>query len=156
MFFEILYRQDAHYDKYAWSTDAFDAKGATLFTAAHAVHKSRRQPLGPFFSKAKVASRQDLIHKHLTKLCYRISKFAEARTIFNLGAAATAFARDAANDFIIGKSYDRLDREDFDFAMIAATAGGAQMWRLTKQVRWVAPTLKKIPISWMLSMQTRI
>ncbi|KAF2683180.1 cytochrome P450 [Lentithecium fluviatile CBS 122367] len=149
-FFEKLYRQDAQYDKYAWTTDAFDAKGATLFTAPHDVHKARHLLLNPFLTKTKVVGRQGLIHRHLDKLCQRISKFADAGTTFDFGAATTAFARNVANEFILNKSYDSLDREDFDVTMLAASALSRQIWRLFKHVRWVAPVFEKIPIPWLL------
>ncbi|KAF2875491.1 trichodiene oxygenase [Massariosphaeria phaeospora] len=150
VFLETLYRQDAHFDKYAWAVDAFAAKGATLFTAAHSLHKARRQPLSPFFSKAKVAARQDLIQRHLNKFCQRMSAFSNSRATFELGAAMTAFTRDVANEFITGKSYDILDHEDFDIAMLAASQGSGQIWRLTKFVRWFAPAMMAIPIDWVM------
>ena len=73
VFFDTLYRQDTPYDKYHWAVDAFAAKGATLFTTIHHDHMARRQQISPLFSKAKVASRQDLIHRHMDKLCRRVS-----------------------------------------------------------------------------------
>lgn len=150
-FFDAVYRQDAPLDKYSWMVDAFAAKGATLFTASHDVHKARRVPLNPFFSKAKVASRgPDLIKKHLDKLYGRISKFSEAKVLFDFGAAITAFSRDVANDFIIGKSYNSLESDDFDVALLAASQGAGQFWRLTKFVRWFAPTMRSIPVDWLV------
>jgi cytochrome P450 len=132
--------------------DVFAAKEAALFTTSHHTHKARRQPLSPLFSNTKVTSRQDLIHRHLDKLCRRLSKFSEAGTRFDLGPATTAFARDVANDFILGKSNSSLEREDFDVAMLAASQGSGQVWRLAKFVRWVAPTMQSVPISWIMKM----
>ncbi|KAI0024381.1 cytochrome P450 [Xylariomycetidae sp. FL0641] len=109
-FFEHLYRHEGRWDKYAWATDAFAARGATIFTANHDLHKARRHPLNPFFSKARVAAQQDIIYKHLEKLCGRLAIPASR---LNLGAAITAFARDVANDFVLGKSYNSLERLDY-------------------------------------------
>jgi len=91
-----------------------------------------------------------MIHRHTEKLCERITRYANARTIFDLGAATAALGRDVANDYVLNKSYDSLEREDFDVAMVAASAGAGQVWHLTKHVRWVAPAFKRIPISWMV------
>lgn len=126
------------------------AKGASIFTPSHQVHKARRQPLGPFFSKAKVANSQDLVRKHLNKFCNRLSQLADAGATFDFGASITAFARDVANDFILNKSHNSLDREDFDVAMLNTANAAGSVWRLTKFVRWFAPTMQKIPISWMV------
>lgn len=150
VFFDTLYRQDAPYDKYHWAVDASTAKGETLFTTDHHVHKARRQPLSHCFFKAKVMSRQNLIHRHMDKLCRRLSKYTETGQTFDFGAAATAFARDVANDFILGESYKSLDRKDFPVVMVAASQGSGQVWRLSKFVRWVAPYMQAMPISWIM------
>ncbi|XDG06281.1 hypothetical protein ABKA04_005896 [Annulohypoxylon sp. FPYF3050] len=125
-FVDQLYRQDGVWDKYDWSVDAFATQGAALLTPKHELHKARRQPLNPFFSKANVRNRQDMIDRHLGKLCDRIFAFAESHETFNFGAAITAFARDVAFDFILGKNYGSLDKDDFDEAMVAASSGSGQ------------------------------
>lgn len=127
VFFDQLYRQDGVWDKYDWSVDAFASQGAMLLTPKHEVHKARRQPLNPFFSKARVSGHQDMIDQHLDKLCDRISVFAESCETFNFGAAITAFVRDVAFDFILGKSYKSLDHDDFDEVMVAASSGSGQV-----------------------------
>lgn len=138
------------WDKYDWSVDAFATQGAALLTPKHELHKARRQPLNPFFSKANVRNRQDMIDRHLGKLCDRIFAFAVSRETFNFGAAITAFARDVAFDFILGKNYGSLDKDDFDEAMVAASSGSGQVWRLSKHLRFVEPILKSLPIDWII------
>jgi len=100
------------------------------------------------FSKAKIAARQDIIHKNVDKLCKRIS--ALAGTTFNLGAATSAFARDIANEFILGKEYNELDTEDFNIGLSVSSAGAGTFWRTTKFIRWFGPALKAIPIDWVM------
>ncbi|RYP22145.1 hypothetical protein DL767_009119 [Monosporascus sp. MG133] len=135
-FYDTLYCQDGRWNKYDWAVDAFASKGAPLFTVDHNVHRARRQPLNPFFSKMKVASRQYQIRKHLHKLRERLSKFVVSRQTVNLGAALTAFTRDVANEFILSKAYNSLDRDDFDIAQLTASQGGGHIWRLSKHIRW--------------------
>lgn len=147
VFFEKLYRQDGHWDKPAWNYDAFGAKVSTIFCTDHATHKARRQAIAPFFSKAKVAARQELIRRNVDKLCGRISKFAGTAT-FNLGAAASAYTRDTANEFIVGRQYYELDKKDFGVELSHASQGGGLMWRTTKHIRWFGPTIRSIPIDW--------
>ncbi|KAK9779213.1 putative Cytochrome P450 [Seiridium cardinale] len=144
-FFEQLYRQDERWDKYAWAYDAFAGPGATVFTVEHDLHKARRQPLNSYFAKAKVAKRQDLIKRNVIKLCGRLSEFAAAPTTgaasdkttktVNLGAATSAFARDTAAEFIIGKNYNNLDEDDFNAGITVVFQGSGQLWRITKHVR---------------------
>ncbi|KAI0146123.1 trichodiene oxygenase [Xylariaceae sp. FL1272] len=149
-FFDKIYQQDGVWDKYAWSVDAFGAPGSVLFTTNHELHKARRQPLNPFFSKVRVNNQVDMIEQHLAKLCDRITKFADSGDTFNLGAAVTAFVRDVAFEFILDKNYKGLDKEDFDFHMVTASSGSGQIWRLTKHVRFAGPLIKSIPIDWLV------
>lgn len=149
-FYQTLYRQDGRWNKYPWAVDAIAARPATLFTADHDLHKIRRQPLNQFFSRQKVLNRQDLIRRHIDKLCDRLLAFAVSGQVVNLGAAITALTRDVVNEFILNKNYNSLGQEDFDIAQLIAAQGAGKMWRLSKHVRWVAPTARSIPIDWMI------
>ncbi|KUI67744.1 Trichodiene oxygenase [Cytospora mali] len=52
-FFDTLYRQEGRWDRYPWAWDAWGAEGPTIHTTDHDRHEACRQPLAPFFSKAK-------------------------------------------------------------------------------------------------------
>lgn len=106
----------------------------------------RRQAIAAFFSKAKVAARQDLIQQNVDKLCRRIADFPDGAG-FNLGAAISAYTRDTAHEFITGKQYNELDEEEFGIELSYASQGGGIMWRTTKHIRWFGPTIKGLPIS---------
>ncbi|KAI8631574.1 cytochrome P450 [Xylariaceae sp. FL1651] len=142
-FFDKIYRQDGKWDKYAWAVDAFVCKGGTLFTSDHALHKARRQPLNPFFSKAKIAGRQDLLQKHLRKLLGQISSFAEQQKAVDLGAAMHAYTRDVANELILEKDCNSLCKPNFDFD---ATIAPGPIWRVTKHMPWYNRILRSFPI----------
>jgi cytochrome P450 len=106
--------------------------GAAIFTADHDLHKARRQPMNAFFSKTRVANHQELIRKHLGKLTSRLVKFAESKEQCNFGAAVTALARDVANEFILAKSYNSLEQDDFGVDLLLASQGSGAIWRLSK------------------------
>ncbi|KAI0503214.1 trichodiene oxygenase [Xylaria bambusicola] len=143
-FLNALYNHDSM-KKYAWSYDAHTAKGSTAFTIDHQLHKARRQPLNPFFSKAKVNAHQNMIQMYADKLCRRISEY--TNTTFDLGAASLAFTQDVANEFIMKKTYGSLDREDFDVATLVVLQGAGKVWRLNKHLRWYGHLLKVLPLS---------
>jgi hypothetical protein len=79
-------------------------------------------------------------------LCQRIFKL--AGTTFNLGAAISAYTRDNANEFIIGKPYNELDLEDWGIGLSIASQGAGTFWRTTKFVRWFGPSMRAMPIEW--------
>lgn len=97
-----------------------------------------------------MSSRQDVIDRHFDKLCDRISVFVESQEAFNFGAAIAAFVRDVAFSFILGKNYKSLNKDDFDEAIVIASSGSGQIWRLTKHMRFIGPMLKSIPIGWII------
>ncbi|KAI0175596.1 trichodiene oxygenase [Hypoxylon sp. FL1284] len=145
-FFNTLYCMDGRWDKYAWTYDAFGAKGSTVFGSGHDAHKAHRRAIASVFSKPNVAARQDILHRNVNKLCGRISKL--AGTTFNLGAAISSFTRDNANEFIVGKAYNELDLEDFGVGLSNASQGAGVFWRTTKFMPWFGPAIRGMPIGW--------
>ncbi|KAI2603717.1 cytochrome P450 [Hypoxylon sp. NC1633] len=144
---EKLYRQEGRWDKYEWTYDAFSAKGATLCTGPHNIHKARRLPMNHFFSKARVASRRDVIDKNVAKLCGRLSGFA-GKTV-DLGAALSAITRDISCEFNLNKTYGALDKDDFNVSMTKMFRQGGAIWRITKHLPWFGPAMQSIPRSLM-------
>ena len=114
----------------------------------HVAHKNRRHAIASFFSKRNVLARQEILNRNVNKLCGRISKL--VGTSFNLGAAISAFTRDNANEFIVGKEYNELDSEDFGIGLSLASQGAGPFWRTTKHVRWFGPAIRAIPIDWVM------
>ncbi|KAH6650680.1 cytochrome P450 [Chaetomium tenue] len=145
-FFEVLYRMDGRWDKYAWTYDAFGARNSTIFGSDHDAHKAYRSAIAPLFSKAKIDARQDIVLKNVDKFCERIAGF--AGTTVNLEAATGALARDIANEFILGKKYNDLDSDDFNYALSVASLGTGKFWRTNKFIRWYGPALKMMPVDW--------
>jgi cytochrome P450 len=145
-FYKTLYRNDGRWHKHAWTYDAFGAPNSTIFGSNHETHKARRRAIAPLFSKQHVEAQQEILRRNIDKLCGRISNL--AGTTFNLGAAISAFTRDSANEFIVGKEYNELDLNDFGIGLSIAWSGAGAFWRMTKHVPWFGPALKAMPIEW--------
>ncbi|KAI0095562.1 cytochrome P450 [Nemania sp. FL0031] len=151
-FFDTLYnRSEGVWHKYDWAVDAFATKGASIWTADHTLHKNRRLPMNPFFSKAKVSAQQDMIMRHVQAALGRLSRFAELEKTVDLGAAFTAFVRDVTNEYIFGKHYGDLEKEDFDAGMMVAAQAGGLLWRTTKFIRFFGPLMRSIPPQWIMA-----
>lgn len=164
-FYNTIYRSDGRWDKYAWAYDAFGGPNSAIFCsgkvisfldfktelaltlrADHDVHKARRKAIAPFFSKPSVTARLELLRKNVGKLCRRVGD--HAGTTCNVGAAISAFTRDNANEYIIGKAYNELDLDDFGLGLSISSQGAGSFWRITKHIRWFGPALRAMPISW--------
>ncbi|MCJ1447230.1 MAG: hypothetical protein MMC23_007741 [Stictis urceolatum] len=146
-FYEKLYRQEGHWNKYAWSYDAFGAPLSAICTLDHSLHKRRIAALGAYFSKASISSRHDLIIASIRKLRNRIREYATSGAPLNLGTAVSAMTTDIATEFIVGKNYNNLDRKDFNQDMTNMLQSSGGMWRTTKHVRFLGPLMKAMPLS---------
>ena len=87
-----------------------------------------------YFSKARVAAQQDMIHRHLIKLCDRIAEVANTSKTFDLGITASAFTRDNADEYILGQAYNNLGQEDYNVAMTNMIQDVGYMWRVNKHL----------------------
>lgn len=151
-FVDTLYnRQEGVWHKYGWSVDVFATPGASIWTVDHTLHKNRRAPLSPYFSKSKVSNQKDMIMGHVQSLFDRLSSFAASQETFDLGAAFTAFVRDVTNEYIFGKHYDDLGKKDFDAGMVVAAQAGGLLWRTTKFIRFFGPMIRAIPPQWIIA-----
>ncbi|RYO79307.1 hypothetical protein DL763_009327 [Monosporascus cannonballus] len=83
------------------------------------------------------------------KLCDHIGKSVDSESGMNIGTAISAFTRDVATQFILGKDYRNLDTENFNAGMTAALQSSGAIWRVTKHVPWLGPTMKSLPPSFM-------
>lgn len=63
-----------------------------------------------------------------------MSRKALTKETFDLGAAISAWARDVSNEFIMGKSYDNLDKEDFDRDFTTMVTDSGRLWRANKHL----------------------
>ncbi|KAI0513333.1 cytochrome P450 [Xylaria bambusicola] len=107
--------------------NAWGPERPTIHTAEHEHYRARRQPLATFFSRAKVISQQEIIRRNADKLCNRLSRVSDSAKTVNVGAAISAMARDVSFEYILGRSHNSLDSEDFDVAVLYAAKGADLM-----------------------------
>ncbi|KAF2757488.1 trichodiene oxygenase [Pseudovirgaria hyperparasitica] len=148
-FYEKLYRQDGRWNKYGWAWDALNGPGATIHTVDHDLHRRRRVPVNPYFSKASVARKHGMIQGHVKELLDRLDESAAAGSTVNIGGALTALAYDVATDFVLGKSYGLLQHPTFNVTMTKVGQSGGAIWRVSKHIRGYMKLMKKIPSRFM-------
>ncbi|OTA89154.1 hypothetical protein M434DRAFT_79664 [Hypoxylon sp. CO27-5] len=147
-FFDKLYNRDGYWNKYDWAYDAHNSQLSTLASIDHNVHKRRRAAMSPFFSKASAASRQSIIREMTSKLCRRLDGFVNSKdSRVRLGAALGALTRDVATEFLLSKSFNNLDAEDFRAGVGNTLQESGAIWRITKHIRWYGRMVRSIPLS---------
>ncbi|RYP14779.1 hypothetical protein DL765_006135 [Monosporascus sp. GIB2] len=148
-FFEKLYNREGRWNKYDWAYDAHGTPLSTLSSIDHNVHKQRRAAMNPFFSKANVINRQSIVQRLVSKLCHRLDDFATNSKMshIKLSAALGALTRDVATEFLLGKSFDNLDADDFRAGVGNTLQESGAIWRTTKHLRWFGSMIKAVPLS---------
>ena len=97
----------------------------------------------------------DIVRKHLDKLQAIMARKASLEETFDLGAAISAWARDVSNEFIMGKSYDNLDKPDFDKDFTTMVTDEGRMWRAIKHIP-VLRTVYGLPWEFMIWLSERV
>ncbi|KAF2248555.1 cytochrome P450 [Trematosphaeria pertusa] len=109
-------RRTEHYDVFIKGID-FDA--SHLLTKDHSLHKQRRKPLDPFFSRMGVQRLQSLIADIALKMENRLKQLPKGK-IVRLDHVFSAFSGDIIGRICLSTGQDDPDREEFmddpDFA----------------------------------------
>jgi cytochrome P450 len=127
-------------------------------TLDHDLHRIRRAPLNPFFSKQKIAKLEPVIQRQIDKLCERIEGFAtegededgkQVVNVLNVRYAYAAFTMDVATEYAMAKSTGNLDHPDFNPAFQNMLRGMGPVWHLSKQITWLPKAFDSLP-AWMI------
>ncbi|KAF4628120.1 hypothetical protein G7Y89_g10036 [Cudoniella acicularis] len=100
------------------------------------VQKANSKAPTPKRSHYSNQSMQEIDQAHVNKLCDQIAAYAGTGRSLNLDSAISAFTGDVSTEFLLGKLYNNLDREDFNAAMTEVVQGTGAAWRITKHFRW--------------------
>ncbi len=114
-YYDALYARGAgRRNKYAYFSGRFGYASDTFSTIDHDLHRSRRKAISPFFSVAKIADFQPVIHAKVEKLCQKLDASAASKgSVVRLNRAWMALTTDVITQYAFAKSYDQLDSPDF-------------------------------------------
>jgi len=101
------------HDKWEWSAKMFGNSLSMLSTPPHDLHRLRRVPLNPYFSKRSVMRLEPVIQSCVDVLCERLREAEKSREPVNLGVACFALATDVITRYCFGESYGFLAKPDF-------------------------------------------
>ena len=151
-FLEDLYAR-GRVDKYEWMSDRQGNAGSIFTTASHELHRIRRAPLNPFFSKKRIMDFQPVIRRKIDILCGKIREHAETGSVFALNRAWTAFAGDIITEYVFGASYEHLESPDFQETFHEPFMAASEAGHLTLQFKWMHPLMRSLPDWVVLKMQ---
>lgn len=113
------------------------------------LHRKRRAPLNPFFSKQNIASREPVIQNQIEKLTRRIDDFTISGDALSIGIAYCALTMDIVSEYATGKSYGSLDYPDFNQEMAACVSSIGKIWRIGKHFYLLWLLMMNVP-NWIL------
>lgn len=82
-------------------------------TNSHDLHRLRRTPLNPFFSKRAASQLGPIVHENIQHLCHRLTEYASSRKVVDLEAVFTALTLDTITKYAFDMSYGCLEAPDF-------------------------------------------
>lgn len=127
--------------------DVTQSSLSLLSTIPHNLHKMRRTPLNPFFSKRAVNECTGIIQSCVSKLCTRLEEYHASQTPVDLQLAYGALTVDVITLYCLGRSYGSLEKPDFDPQLGKGIASGGELRLLLKQFPWIFKVFTLLPCS---------
>lgn len=138
-FIETLYSRSAPRDKHAYMTRAFGLNEASFSTNDHTHHRLRRAAIAPFFSKQRVLGLQDLIRRHVSKLCTRFEEYKVSGRPLPTLEAFSCLTADIIIEYSMGVQQKCLDDPDFAPLYTQAVKKSAMLGVYAKHLPWLYP-----------------
>lgn len=109
----MLYKSGRR-NKWAKNSKANGSPGSIASTVPYQLHRARRAPLGPFFSKRGIDNLEIIIRQKVDQLTHGIEEgYMNRGRILPVGVAFTALTLDVISDYCFGQSWRCLSAEDF-------------------------------------------
>ena len=115
-------------------------------TIDHDLHRRRRQPWAPFFSKQSVERVQPLIQTKVDTLCERIAEYQAVGKPAIMMHAYSSLTADIISDYTFPEGYNFLDRPEFSHELLDGLMSLGTMCHFIKQFNWLVPILDFMPM----------
>ena len=150
-FIDKVYSMHGRWDK----NQGYKRYGSLGHLAAipHALHRSLRAPLNPFFSKQRIAALEPRIVAQIPRMERRLDEFARSGKPLDLELFFSAVTMDVASEFAMGKAYGNLDMQDFNKHFHGMIPRMGPTWSVSKQIPWLPGILEKLPADWIQKME---
>jgi hypothetical protein len=160
-FYETLYSSSKKRDKWYWQTKMLGVNSSAFATVNHVKHRERRSALNPYFSAASARRLQPVVDERVRACVARFRDLKGSGDVARLVVITSAFANgsfefcqyvdDADSDadvimvYSFGRTYNRLERPDFDVAAYEATHNRTMMGNLMRHMIWLMWIIKSLP-----------
>lgn len=132
-------------DKYGWWCNLAGAPGSIFATVGHDLHRLRRAPLNPFFSKRAVTALEPLIREKVETLSSRFSQARETGQVIRLDCAFMALTMDVICSYCFGTDRRYLASDDLGLEWKKTINGAWQKGAVMRQFPWIASVMRAFP-----------
>lgn len=127
-----------------------DSSVLVASTISASVHKARRAPLTPFFSRSGIQSLESVIRHKVDLLTSRMrAMYLQHDKILPAGVAFTALTLDVITEYCFDRSWKCLEAPDFAPEWKRAMTNLFEPVPITKQFPWIAMVLGMLP-AWVM------
>lgn len=143
--FDVLYK-NCRRDKWAKNSKANGSPGSVASTIDSELHRARRAPLTPFFSKRAVDTLEKSIGAKVDQMTEGIERqYLSTGQVFTLGVALTALTLDVISDYCFGQSWRCLSAPDFAPEWKRTMTTLFEPVPMFKQFPWIAQLMGSLP-----------
>ena len=103
--------------------------------------------MSPFFSKRSVTQYAGSIQSCVDQLCARLDEFRTAHKPVDVQVAFNALTADVISLYSFGRSYNCLEKPDFDPQLRDGTRSGGELRHLLKHYPWIFNVMMMLPHS---------
>jgi cytochrome P450 len=133
-------------DKYKLTTNGLAAPGAAIVTVEHDLHRSRRAPLNPYFSKQSIQRLEPILQRTWKKVLECLVRNAKSGEPMRMQLLYAATTSDIISDYCFGQSYNNLDREDLKEPYFTAFTEGVRGYYLLSTFSWLPSLMRALPL----------
>ncbi|KAF7126040.1 hypothetical protein CNMCM5793_002399 [Aspergillus hiratsukae] len=144
-------------DRYEGFVDGVvDFEGSHLATIEHDLHRKRRKPLDPYFSRAGVTKLEPMVAELCEKLIIeRFGSFRGTGKVVRLDHAFTAFSGDVINRLCIDDPPNLVDDPEFSPAWFNLFHSGIVSLPLFMGLPWLIHLIRLVPESILARLDSR-
>ncbi|KAL8670824.1 MAG: hypothetical protein Q9168_004660 [Polycauliona sp. 1 TL-2023] len=149
-FHTTLYSHTGRWNKYAFAFQPFQRPYSAFGTIDHDLHRRRRAPLSPLYTKDKIHEKESLLREQVLRLKGRIEQSVASGEVLNIGMAFAALSMDISTSYFTGQSMGNLDRSDFNTDLAKFFTDFGPLWILGKHLPLLPWAFRRLP-TWTLS-----
>ncbi len=114
-------------------------------TASNELHRRRRSPLNPFFSRRAVLELEDMVQAKAAKLCDRVQDGLDKGQAVNLHDGFRAVSMDVITDYAFDDCWNQLEREDMGAWFSDMVKNAGRTFWIMQQFPFLLKPMKSIP-----------